>query len=129
MSGPLLSGRLLRYVGTGGTAAVVDIGLFACLVRAGLIVPLAACLSFAMAAVVNYWLTSRFVFGHRRSVAGFAQFLAAALIGLAINVSVTTLAAALLPIPPVVAKLIGVGVAFGANFLLNALIVFRPRTR
>lgn len=122
---PAWFGKFWRYGLTAGTAAVVDIGGFVVLVA--LAVPLvpAAIASFVAAAVVNYLLTARFVFGQQASRRAFVRFFAAALVGLAINVGVTVLAATQLGLPPRLAKIAGVGVAFCFNFALNALLVFR----
>jgi putative flippase GtrA len=117
--------RLPGYFMTGGAAAVVDIGGFATLSAWGLATPLAATLSFLVAAVVNYGLTTALVFVQPASPRQFGRFLAAALVGLAINVMVTTLLVGT-GIAPVFAKTGGVGVAFLANYLLAALVVFRP---
>ena len=127
-----LSKVLLRkfagYVLTGGAAAVVDIGGFSLLIQAGVDTPLAAAISFVIAAVCNFQLSTRFVFHHKPSHAGFVRFLLAALIGLAINVGVTVGTQHLFGLPAVLAKVCGVGVAFCANFLLNLLVVFRSPT-
>lgn len=121
---PLLT-KLLRYVLTAGVAAVVDVGGFVLLTGAGVGLLPAAVLSFVVAAAVNYLLTSRFVFARGASARGFGLFFAGALVGLAINVGVTVLAATELGLPPGAAKLLGVGVAFLVNFAINAGIVFR----
>lgn len=118
--------KLLPYAITGGIAAVVDAGGFVLLVDAGLGVAVAGVLSFCTAAVVNYLLTSRFVFGREASVRGFMLFLSAALIGLSVNVGLTVLGFYVLGLPSLTAKLIGIGTAFFVNFLINLLIVFRP---
>ncbi len=119
--------RLVRYFCTAGVAAVVDVGGFVLLSAFGAAIAPAAVLSFVAAAVVNYLLTSRLVFGHAAAVRGFALFLGAALIGLAVNVTTTVLAAEELGLPGWSAKILGVGVAFFVNFGLNAGIVFRGR--
>lgn len=121
---PLLT-KFFRYVLTAGAAAVVDVGGFVLLTGAGMALLPAAVLSFAAAAVVNYLLTSRFVFARGASARGFGLFLAGALVGLAINVGVTVLAVTELGLPAGAAKLLGVGIAFLANFAINAGIVFR----
>ena len=114
---------------TAGAAAVVDIGLFAILNGQGMALIPAAALSFLVATVVNYLLTARHVFAARASLRGYLRFLAAASLGFVVNVGVTAAAGPLLGAPPVLAKIIGVGTAFFANFALNALFVFRPDAR
>lgn len=121
-----LLSKLLPYAMTGGVAAIVDAGGFALLVNAGLGVAAAGVLSFCTAAVVNYLLTSKLVFGRERSVRGFALFLSAALIGLSINVGLTLIGFYVIGLPPLVAKIVGIGTAFFVNFLINLRIVFRP---
>jgi len=118
--------KLLPYAMTGGIAAIVDAGGFALLLNAGLGIATAGVLSFCAAAVVNYLLTSRFVFGRELSARGFALFFSAALIGLSINVGLTLIGFYVLALPPLVAKLIGIGTAFFVNFLINLRVVFRP---
>ncbi len=119
--------RLLRYVVTGGIAAVVDAGGFAILLQAGLPIPVAGTISFCLAAVVNYLLTSRFVFRRASHARGFAIFLAMASLGLLVNVGVTWSAAKALPIAPILAKVMGIAAAFLLNFFLNLFVVFAPR--
>ena len=118
--------KLLPYAMTGGTAAIVDAGGFVLLVDAGSGVAAAGVLSFCTAAVVNYLLTIRFVFSREASMRGFLLFLSAALIGLSVNVGLTLLGFYMLGLPPLAAKLIGIGTAFFVNFLINLRIVFRP---
>jgi putative flippase GtrA len=118
-------GQLLRYAGTAGVAAVVDIGGFALLMQAGVPLPVAAAMSFLAATVVNYLLTARLVFHAPASLRGYGRFLLAASIGFLLNVGTTTLAAHAFGAPAITAKIIGVGLAFFANFALNAGFVFR----
>jgi putative flippase GtrA len=120
--------KLLRYMATGGIAAVADVGGFAFLIDAQLNVLIAGIASFWAAALVNYLLTSQFVFGRTATAHGFALFLFAALIGLTVNIGITMLGVYLLTFPPTVAKLVGVGTAFLINFGLNMLFVF-PQKR
>jgi putative flippase GtrA len=125
---PQLTTQAARYFVTGGIAAVVDVTGFHLLAQhmPGVLAPAVA--SFLLAAVVNYTLTSAWVFGSDwRSLRRAAMFLAFATVGLAINAGVTWSVATLLGVPPTLAKIVGIGVAFSANFLMNALIVFRDR--
>lgn len=123
-----LVGKLLQYGVTGGIAAVVDAGGFMLLVNAKLGIVVASCLSFCVAALVNYSLTSRFVFNREATVRGLAAFTAAALIGLMVNIGVTLLAVFTVGLPPLAAKLAGIGSAFIVNFLINLRIVFHTRS-
>jgi putative flippase GtrA len=119
--------KLLRYGVTGGIAAVVDAGGFALLVSAKLGIFAAGCLSFCIAALVNYSLTSRFVFNREATVRGLAAFTAAALVGLMVNIGVTLLAIFTVGLPPLAAKLAGIGTAFIVNFVINLRVVFHTR--
>ncbi len=121
---PLLE-KLVRYFFTAGMAAVVDVGGFVLLAGRGVPILAAATCSFIVAAVVNYLLSSRFVFQSDATTRRFLLFFAAALVGLTINVSVTYLAAVQLGLGPALAKLAGVGTAFLANFAINTALVFR----
>lgn len=123
-----IAGQAARYVVTGGTAAIVDSVGFWILTELEIGVALAAILSFAVAAVVNYAFTARFVFAQRPTPRQFLGFFAMALIGLAVNVSITMALALQLGVPPVLSKIVGIGVAFFVNFSLNVWIVFRDRS-
>jgi putative flippase GtrA len=142
--------RFRRYILTGATAAVVDVTIFNMLhAEAGLSIILAATCSFCVAAVVNYALSSIFVFGHALSLRQLARFFAIAVVGMTVNVGVTGVADALAPFPAIVAwaagligfppgvlepyapdlgKVCGIGVAFLFNFYMNNTVVFRERT-
>ena len=117
--------KLLRYFFTAGAAAIVDVGGFAALGLTPIPIQVSAVASFCVATVVNYLLTSRYVFNQLPTMQGYGLFLAAAVGGLLVNVSVTLVGSFYLGIAPVLAKLIGVGIAFLVNFWLNLRVVFR----
>ena len=119
--------RLGGYVLTGGSAAAIDLGIFAALSHGPLPIPVAAACSFCIAAVENYVMTSLFVFRTSLSAKRLASFFLFALIGLGVNVSVTVLSITMAQLGPIVAKILGIGVAFFMNFWLNSVIVFRHR--
>ena len=77
---------------------------------------LAAIASFLVASVVNYMLTARYVFDARISFINYGWFLSAASLGFAINVGVTLYVSHILSVWAPLAKTIGVGIAFFANF-------------
>jgi putative flippase GtrA len=121
-----LLAKLIGYGVTGGIAAIVDAGGFALLLHLGLGVAAAGTASFCTAAVVNYALSSRFIFAGRASPKGFFLFFGVALIGLAINLGITLTGVYWLGLPPLLAKIAGIGAAFLVNVALNLRIVFRP---
>ena len=112
---------------TGGIAAIVDLGGFDLLLRVHLSVAPASVISFCTAALINYRLTSQFVFGHIATIQGFGLFVLAALTGLTVNVGVTLAGVCVLGLFPPLAKLLGIGTAFLVNFGLNAGVVFRSK--
>ena len=124
----LVSSRLVRYGMTAGTAAVVDLGLFSILCPIYLPVAAAATFSFVCAAIVNYVLTTIFVFDEKFGAGRFMKFLAFATVGLMFNVCVTILVAGATSAPLPLAKAIGIGTAFLFNFWLNLAFVFGPET-
>mgnify|MGYP005846401131 CR=1 FL=1 len=115
--------KLMRYGVTGGLAAIVDLGGFVGLVALGMFLPVAAILSFFVATLVNYGLSARFVFGSGPSIRSYLRFLLFAGFGLIINVA-STILADFAGLPPALAKLVGIAVAFGINFLFNLVYVF-----
>lgn len=115
---------ILRYVLTGGVAAIVDLGGFVLLQGVGLGLAAAAAVSFSLAAVVNFALSARYVFAAELSARRFSIFLVFALAGLLINTVVTVLAGTTLALPGWLAKCCGIGVAFGFNYIANARVVF-----
>jgi putative flippase GtrA len=143
--------RFLRYVLTGGTAAVVDLTIFTVLhVVAGLGLPLAMTCSFCVSAIVNYGLSSVFVFAHAPSLRRLGLFFIGAVIGYGVNLGVTLGANALIPFAGILgalasaaglaadvarpyaataARLCGIAVAFLFNYYLNSTIVFRAPAR
>jgi putative flippase GtrA len=104
-----------RYLVTGGAAAIVDIGGFGVLCFAQVPVVLAATCSFCMAAIVNFHLSSRWVFRAAATRQGFVLFLLGACLGLLANVSMTSIGVLYFCLPRVMAKTL----AIGATFLLN----------
>jgi putative flippase GtrA len=118
-------GKLLRYFFTAGAAAVVDVGGFAALRLTPVPIAVSAVVSFCVATVVNYLLTSRYVFHRAPTLRGYGLFFAGALGGLLVNVTLTTAGSLYLGIAPVLAKALGVGAAFLVNFWLNLRVVFR----
>lgn len=116
--------KFAGYLVTGGTAAVVDLGGFVVLDRLGMPIMPAAALSFLVAAGVNFLLSVHFVFRATARWSLFGMFLLMATVGFLLNVSITSLGVQVLSLDPALAKLNGIGIAFGFNFAMNALLVF-----
>ena len=123
----ILKSKLVKYFFSAGIAAIVDVSGFAMMRTTHTPIGAAAAISFCLAAVVNYLLSSRYVFLRVASLRGFGLFFVAALGGLVVNVSVTLICNAQYAISPVPAKIVGIGTAFLFNFWLNQRIVFRAR--
>jgi putative flippase GtrA len=120
--------KLVRYMFTGGAAAIVDVGGFGLLASTKVPVVLAAVCSFCAAALVNFALTSRWVFGAQATRKTFMLFFVGALTGLLLNVSVTSVGVLYVKLPSAVAKAIAVGTTFLFNFWINASLVFRQQS-
>lgn len=123
--GAVLQSKIVKYAGTAGVAAIVDVGLYWGLSELAISLTFAAVASFLVASVVNYMLTARYVFRSPISLVNYGWFLSAASLGFAINVGVTLYFSHMVGVYAPLAKLMGVGVAFFANFALNSLFVFR----
>jgi putative flippase GtrA len=113
------------YTLVGGLAAGVDIGGFHWLAPRLEPLLLAAVSSFVLAAMVNYTLSSLWVYRRPwRSLRRAALFLAFACLGLAVNAGVTWWLASAWPVHATLAKVGGVATAFGINFWMNTRLVF-----
>ena len=120
-----MDARFLKYIATGGAAAIVDVVGFRILSMSALPIGAAAAVSWFVAAIVNYSLTSKFVFIRAESGERLLHFLVGAGVGLSINVGVTVFCATTVGIDPLLSKVIGIGTAFLFNYLINLLWVFR----
>jgi putative flippase GtrA len=121
--------RLARYALTGGSAAIIDVGGFSLLASSGVqIVPAATC-SFLAATVVNFLLTSRWVFGQQATVKRYALFLPGTLFSLLVNVAITSVCAIELGFPRGISKVVAVGLTFLLSHWINARFVFGNSVR
>lgn len=119
------AGALLRYLMTGGTAAAVDIGGFALLSWTRVPLVFAAACSFGAATVVNFLLSSRWVFRATPTQRKYLVFLMGAVLGLLVNVGLTYIGIMYLELPRTPAKALAIGTTFLLNFWINARVVFR----
>ena len=116
--------RLLRYAVTGGSAAIIDVGGFALLAAQRMpVIPAATC-SFLAATVVNFLLSSRWVFHKRATVKRYGSFLSGSLFSLLLNVTTTSICDVYFKVPRGVSKIVAVGVTFLFSYWINARLVF-----
>ena len=123
-----LVGKLLRYLITGGAAALVDVAGFGLLRFLKFPLIVAAACSFLVATIVNFLLSAKWVFDVTASRQRYAAFLAGTLGGLTVNVSFTVIGMSHLKLTWAISKMFGVAAAFILNFWINARIVFRSDT-
>ena len=119
---PSLVVKFFRYFATGGLAAVVDTGGFYLILTFGAPTAVGAITSWLAAALVNYLLTSYFVFAQRATRDQSWPFCCCPRD--VRNVSVTLAGVEYLLLQPAVAKILGIGLAFLINFTLNVRVVF-----
>ncbi len=119
--------QLIRYVGVGGTAAIVEWMSFALLIGPARIHYLiAVTVSFIVATAVNYVLSVRFVFARGKYPAHkelFLLYLVSA-IGLFINLLLMSLFVGYLSIIAIPAKIAATGIVFFWNFGARKMWVF-----
>jgi putative flippase GtrA len=120
--------KLIRYLVSGGMAAIVDIATFR-LLHVTLDVELiqAATASWFVAMITNYLISSFFVFKLPIRWARFLSFSAAAALGAVVNVSTTAILANEQILEATLAKVAACGTAFLFNFCMNYFIVFRNK--
>lgn len=120
--------RIVKYFFVGGTAAVVDIGLFA--IFAGYLglpwIPVSIA-TFILATLVNYLLSIRFVFEsgvrHQKHVELAGVFVVSGL-ALLVNQLALYIAIELLGLQLIISKIIATGVVFFWNYYGRSKFVF-----
>jgi putative flippase GtrA len=134
VAGALLSARArpLRFVITGATAAVFQLGVLSLLTRQGWPGPLADSLACVFAAQVNFCLSQRFTWRDRLAggdalLGRWLRFQAAAGAAAVLNLSAFAVAATVLP--ALVAAGLGIAAGAAASYAGNERLVFRPATR
>jgi putative flippase GtrA len=117
--------KLVGYLVTGGAAAAVDLAGFHILLKIGAPIGLAATGSWLAAALLNYGLSSKYVFKRRANWLNALLFLLGAAFGLSINVAITVGLTLKCGADPLSSKVIGIAVAFFCNFFINLFWVFK----
>src|ERR1700736_1518277 len=132
LGGRVLVGQAARFAVIGVVNTSIDFGVFL-LALAFLTSSLVAAnvLSWTVAVTGSYVMNSFITFaaesGRRLRFRAYAGFIGSGLAGLIANTATLLVAAELLLLPVVLAKVLAIGVSFLVNFSLARFVVFRPR--
>jgi putative flippase GtrA len=120
------AGRAIRFGVVGCTGAAINTVVLYLLARGlGLPVPVASALAVELAIISNYLLNDRWTFANRKpSLGRFAKFNIASLAGLSLNVMTVWLLARH-GVYLLAANLVGIAVAFVANYAFSVAWVWR----
>ena len=119
--------QLIKYVGVGGTAALVEWTTFALLIKAARVHYLAAAtISFVLATAVNYLLSVLFVFVRGRHPAHKELILlyVVSAIGLFLNLLLMSLFVGVFAMQAMPSKIAATGIIFFWNFGARKMWVF-----
>lgn len=119
--------RVVRYGIAGVVATAIYVAAVALLVERARLSPVSAAVVATMIVIVTSYVINRtFVFGtNRRHSSAFARFVAASLLGIALNAGLMHLATRMLAWPYLAGAVLSVAVVPPLNFLVNYLWTFR----
>jgi len=132
LGGRIVVGQAARFAVIGVVNTSVDLGVFLfalAFLTSSLVI--ANVLSWTVAVTGSYVMNSFITFaaesGRRLRFRDYAGFAGSGIAGLIANTATLLIAAKLLFLPIVLAKVLAIGVSFLVNFSLARLVVFRPR--
>lgn len=121
--------KLVRYFFVGGAAAVVDLSLFFIFARLlGFHYLLVGAGAFTVAAVVNYFLSIRYVFVSGIRFRGHKEFVwvyGVSVVGLLLNQVILYLGVDILHRDMMLTKITAIGLVFGWNYLARKHFIFK----
>lgn len=121
--------QLFRYGFVGGMAFVVDYGtLFACTEYFSLHHLLSAAIAFLLGLIVNYLLSTSWVFAYRQMTNRYVEFVVFAIIGivgLGLNELIIYIGTDVCSLHYMLSKLISTAIVFFWNFFARKLALFR----
>jgi putative flippase GtrA len=119
-----------RYTLVSAVALAVDFGFFMLLCALGVMATLAGIVGYTIGMIVNYILSSRFVFDtaglDKSQLRQFCEFAVSGVVGIALTGFVIAISTEMCGFGPVVAKVIATGVSFVAVFAIRRVFVFAP---
>ncbi|HVZ03293.1 GtrA family protein [Hyphomicrobium sp.] len=120
--------HLLRYTGTNAISTVVDYTLLLTLTHFFGMPALQSAFAYAVAVVVNYGLTKKYVFvqdmSHKSEHRLFMEFIGTGFIGLVLTAAVVWLTVHVMKMPAVEGKTIAVLLCFVMLYFVRRHIVF-----
>jgi putative flippase GtrA len=132
LGGRVLAGQAARFAAIGVLNTSVDFGVFLfaiAFLTSSLIA--ANVLSWTVAVTGSYVMNSFVTFaaesGRQLRFRAYLGFVGSGVAGLIANTATLLIAAKLLFLPVVLAKLLAIGASFVVNFSLARFVVFRPR--
>jgi putative flippase GtrA len=132
LGGRVLVGQAARFAVIGIVNTLVDFGVFLfafAFLTSSLVA--ANVLSWTVAVTGSYVMNSFVTFaeesGRQLRFQAYAGFVGSGIAGLIANTATLLVAAKLLFLPVVLAKVLAIGVSFLVNFSLARFVVFRPR--
>ena len=127
----VLLGRVARYAVAGLVATAIYFGSVMLLVERARVAPVpAAIIATIVVIVTSYAINRTFVFDtNRPHTSAFGRFLAASLLGIALNAALMHLATNTLSYPYIVGAALSTAIVPPMNFLVNYLWAFRPSDR
>jgi dolichol-phosphate mannosyltransferase len=134
--GNISFGTAGRFAGVGLIGLAADVLLFQIFIAYGFSLGQSHAISFAVAAIVNYILNSRWVFpfgtahAQKRDWARFARFLTVCLLAFSIRGGIVACSVQLLQWPPLAGLIVAIGIAAIVNYFGNAFFVYpTPKSR
>jgi putative flippase GtrA len=132
LGGRVLVGQAARFAVIGVVNTSIDFGVFLfalAYITSSLVA--ANVLSWTVAVTGSYVMNSFITFaaesGRTLRLRSYAGFVGSGIAGLIANTATLLIAAKLLLLPVVLARVLAIGVSFLVNFSLARFIVFRPR--
>jgi putative flippase GtrA len=126
MAAPIVR-KVIAYFKVGALCALLDVAVFWVLLQLTGLKYASFALSFFISTGLNYYLSVLFVFARaqRTRETAIAMVYVASAVAVSINLAAFSTAIELFAVPPVLAKIIGIGSGFAWNFGSRYFWIFR----